>query len=166
MAENAGKPERSPLSELSSRLDAARKDAALDGDPPDEQRGRALGQGFSLGSELLAAMIVGPLLGLGLDRLTGTGPWGLIGGIFLGFAAGVLNVSRAMKAAANSMPSMRACEVLKGCQMSLVQSRSAQLTAHCQLIRLSTRVRKARRSQRSAPGVPVRPINRSSKALR
>lgn len=97
MAENAGKPDPSPLSELSSRLDAARKDAAPDTATDGEQRGRALGQGFRLGSELLAAMIVGPLLGLGLDRLAGTAPWGLIGGIFLGFAAGVLNVSRAMK---------------------------------------------------------------------
>lgn len=97
MAENAGKPDPSPLSELSSRLDAARKDAAPDAATAGERRGRALGQGFRVGSELLAAMIVGPLLGLGLDRLAGTGPWGLIGGIILGFAAGVLNVSRAMK---------------------------------------------------------------------
>jgi ATP synthase protein I len=100
MAENAGTPDPSPLSELSSRLEAARRVAALDGEGADGQRGRALGQGFRLGSELLAAMIVGPLLGLGLDRFAGTAPWGLIGGIFLGFAAGVLNVSRAMKATA------------------------------------------------------------------
>lgn len=97
MAENAGKPEPSPLSELSSRLDAARRSAAGSDEPGGETRGRALGQGFRLGSELLAAMIVGPLLGLGLDRIAGTAPWGLIGGIFVGFAAGVLNVSRAMK---------------------------------------------------------------------
>lgn len=69
----------------------------MDGEIDGQHRGRAMGAGFRLGSELLAAMIVGPLLGLGLDRLAGTSPWGLIGGIFLGFAAGVLNVSRAMK---------------------------------------------------------------------
>lgn len=97
MAENAGKPDPSPLSELSSRLDAARQAQAQGDDAADQQRGRALGQGFRLGSELLAAMIVGPLLGLGLDRLAGSAPWGLIGGIFVGFAAGVINVSRAMK---------------------------------------------------------------------
>lgn len=97
MAENAGKPDPSPLSELSSRLDAARKDQAQGERDAGQQRGRALGKGFRLGSELLAAMIVGPLLGLGLDRLAGTAPWGLVGGIFVGFAAGVLNVSRAMK---------------------------------------------------------------------
>ncbi len=97
MAENAGKPDPSPLSELSSRLDAARQKQAQGEKDGDQNRGRALGQGFRLGSELLAAMIVGPLLGLGLDRLAGSAPWGLIGGIFVGFAAGVINVSRAMK---------------------------------------------------------------------
>lgn len=97
MAERAGTSDPPPLNDLSSRLDAARKDAALDGEIDGQHHGRAMGAGFRLGSELLAAMIVGPLLGLGLDRLAGTSPWGLIGGIFLGFAAGVLNVSRAMK---------------------------------------------------------------------
>jgi ATP synthase protein I len=100
LAECAGTSDPPPLNDLSSRLDAARKDAALDGETDGQHRGRAMGAGFRLGSELLAAMIVGPLLGLGLDRLAGTSPWGLIGGIFLGFAAGVLNVSRAMKATA------------------------------------------------------------------
>jgi ATP synthase protein I len=97
MTENAGKPDPSPLSELSSRIDAARQQKVQGEGAADQNRGRALGQGFRLGSELLAAMIVGPLLGLGLDRLAGSAPWGLIGGIFLGFAAGVLNVARAMK---------------------------------------------------------------------
>jgi len=97
MAENAGTPEPSPLDDFSSRLEAERQSKAPAGAKAEEKRGRALGQGFRLGSELLAAMIVGPLLGLGLDRLAGIAPWGLVGGIFLGFAAGVLNVSRAMK---------------------------------------------------------------------
>ncbi len=97
MTENAGKPDPSPLSEFSSRLDAARGRQVQSEETADQSRSRALGQGFRLGSELLAAMIVGPLLGLGVDRLAGSAPWGLIGGIFVGFAAGVINVSRAMK---------------------------------------------------------------------
>lgn len=97
MAEYADTPDLPPLDELSSRLKAARKDAALDAEAAGQNRGRAIGSGFRLGSELLAAMIVGPLLGLALDRLAGISPWGLIGGIFVGFAAGVMNVSRAMK---------------------------------------------------------------------
>lgn len=100
LAEYPGTSDPPPLDDLSSRLDAARKDAALEQVSDSQHRGRAMGTGFRLGSELLAAMIVGPLLGLGLDRLAGTSPWGLVGGVFLGFAAGVLNVSRAMKATA------------------------------------------------------------------
>ncbi len=95
MADDAGKQDPPPLDEFSSRLDAAQKQAA----PEDgsAQRGQAIGKGFRLGSELLAAMIVGPLLGLVVDRFAGTSPWGLIGGILLGFAAGVRNVASAMK---------------------------------------------------------------------
>lgn len=84
-----------PLDDLSSRLDAARKAHAPDAE--NGERSQVIGRGFRLGSELLAAMIVGPLLGLGVDRLAGTSPWGLIGGILIGFAAGVRNVARAMK---------------------------------------------------------------------
>lgn len=51
-----------------------------------------------VGSELLAGLFVGAILGLGLDTLFGTKPLWLLVGIFLGFAAGVLNVSRAFKA--------------------------------------------------------------------
>ena len=49
----------------------------------------------------MAGLIVGSLLGLGLDTFFGTKPFLLLVGIFLGFAAGVLNVSRALKASAS-----------------------------------------------------------------
>lgn len=52
-----------------------------------------------LGSELLAGLIIGALLGLGLDTLFDTKPWLLLVGIFFGFAAGVSNVNRALKKA-------------------------------------------------------------------
>lgn len=51
-------------------------------------------QGIRLSSEFLAAIVVGIVLGLGLDQLVGTKPWGLIFFLFIGFAAGVLNVLR------------------------------------------------------------------------
>lgn len=56
-----------------------------------------MGRAFRVASELLAALIVGALLGLGLDRLFETAPWLLLLGILLGFAAGILNVARALK---------------------------------------------------------------------
>ena len=91
------------LDAFSKRLDAARSaHGGEDAARAMEDRageGRALGQGFRLASELLAAMIVGPALGWVVDWFAGTSPFGLLAGIFLGFAAGIRNVSRAMKAA-------------------------------------------------------------------
>lgn len=46
----------------------------------------------------MAGLLVGALLGLGLDEAFGTKPFWLLAGILFGFAAGVLNVSRAFKA--------------------------------------------------------------------
>ncbi len=59
-------------------------------------QGTALGKGMRVGSELLAALLVAGALGYGLDRLIGTLPWFMLFGIFIGFAAGILNVQRAM----------------------------------------------------------------------
>ncbi len=97
MSDPAGKHDPSPLDEFSSRLEAARKVANPNAEDADATRGRAMGKGFRLASELLAAMIVGPALGLGLDQLAGTSPWGLVGGILVGFAAGIRNVAQTMK---------------------------------------------------------------------
>ena len=96
MADDAGKQDPPSLDAFSKRLDAARRRRD---DATNEQavRGEALGQGFRVASELLAALIVGAGLGLGLDALAGWSPFGLLAGICVGFAAGVMNVSRALK---------------------------------------------------------------------
>lgn len=52
------------------------------------------GQALRLGSEFVAAILVGSAIGWAVDRLLGTGPFGLIVFLLLGFAAGVLNVLR------------------------------------------------------------------------
>jgi ATP synthase protein I len=44
--------------------------------------------------ELVSTLAVGLLIGWALDRWLGTGPWLLIAGLFLGAAAGALNVYR------------------------------------------------------------------------
>lgn len=66
---------------------------------PEEEREKqgmpsGAAQAIKLSSEFLAAAIVGIVLGLGFDQLVGVSPWGLIVFLFLGFAAGVLNVLR------------------------------------------------------------------------
>ena len=96
MAEDAGKQDPPSLEEFQKRLDAARG-GAENAELPRAGTGQGMGKAFRLSSELLAGLAVGLVLGWGFDRLLGTSPWGLVGGIFIGFAAGVINVSRAMQ---------------------------------------------------------------------
>ncbi len=49
-----------------------------------------------IGVELVAALIVGVAIGIGLDRWLGTTPWLMVVFIVLGAAAGILNVVRVM----------------------------------------------------------------------
>ncbi|MCZ2203904.1 AtpZ/AtpI family protein [Bartonella sp. A05] len=51
---------------------------------------------IKLSSEFLASVVVGVVLGLGFDQLAGSLPWGLIFFLFLGFAAGILNILRSV----------------------------------------------------------------------
>jgi ATP synthase protein I len=53
-----------------------------------------MGRGFQLSSELIAGVVVGALIGWGIDRLLSTSPFGLIVFLLLGFTAGVVNVIR------------------------------------------------------------------------
>ncbi|QRM54498.1 AtpZ/AtpI family protein [Sinorhizobium sp. BG8] len=76
--------------------DAAEERAA------DSRKGYAVA--MKLSSEFVAAIIVGALLGYLLDRFAGTGPWGMIVLLLLGFCAGVLNVLRSAGKVASPHP--------------------------------------------------------------
>ena len=54
-----------------------------------------LSRGLRLGSEFIAAILVGAGIGWLLDLWLKTGPWLLLVFLMVGFAAGVLNVTRA-----------------------------------------------------------------------
>ena len=60
-----------------------------------EERGSYMGNAFKLGTELVAAVAVGTIIGFILDGWFGTKPWLIIIFFFLGAAAGMLNVIRA-----------------------------------------------------------------------
>ena len=60
-----------------------------------EKRGSFMGTAFKLGTELVAAVGVGTIIGFILDSWFGTKPWLIIIFFFLGAAAGMLNVIRA-----------------------------------------------------------------------
>jgi ATP synthase protein I len=54
-----------------------------------------LGQAVRIGTELLAALIVGGGLGWAIDTyLMDSGPWGMVGGLILGAVTGVRNAYR------------------------------------------------------------------------
>jgi ATP synthase protein I len=55
-----------------------------------------LGQAFRVGTELLAALIVGGGLGWAADAyLFDSAPWGMVIGLILGVTAGIRNAMRA-----------------------------------------------------------------------
>ena len=60
-----------------------------------QKRGSFMGNAFKLGTELVAAVGVGTIIGFILDSWFGTKPWLIIIFFFLGAAAGILNVIRA-----------------------------------------------------------------------
>ena len=59
-----------------------------------EKRGSFMGSAFKLGTELVAAVAVGTIIGFILDSWFDTKPWLIIIFFFLGSAAGMLNVIR------------------------------------------------------------------------
>jgi ATP synthase protein I len=84
------KPPEDALSDLRRRVDAVRREGASHPPPPQSPASLAL----RFGGEFGAAVIVGALLGYGVDHFLHTSPWGLLIGLMLGFATGVVNVVR------------------------------------------------------------------------
>jgi len=90
-ADDAVQPE---LNEFSNRLDKAQKIRAKKEAPvPRPNHGAAM----RLGSDFLAGIIVGGLLGWGIDQTFGTSPWGLIICLGLGFFTGTRLAIRSAK---------------------------------------------------------------------
>ena len=88
------------------RLKAARKTAIDQGilDPhesdemsqSDEAQMAGFGAAYKMGIELVAGVVVGLIIGIPLDKAFDTQPLFLIVFLFLGFAAGLLNVFRSV----------------------------------------------------------------------
>lgn len=78
--------------ELQRRSDQKSAEDAGSRRPRSDASGLAMA--MRVGSEFIAAVIVGAVIGWGVDRLAGSAPWGMIVFLMLGFVAGVLNVMR------------------------------------------------------------------------
>lgn len=92
-----GGKSRSETSDLATRIAKAR------GQRPGEENSSTgskmhmtnHGRAVRLGSEFIAAVLVGAVMGYGLDQWLGTEPWLMLVMLLFGFGAGVLNVTRA-----------------------------------------------------------------------
>ena len=81
--------------DFKTRLKIAKSKIKKQLDEEDEKRGTLMGNAFKLGTELVAAVAVGTIIGFILDNWFDTKPWLIIIFFFLGAAAGMLNVIRA-----------------------------------------------------------------------
>ena len=80
--------------DFKTRLKIAKSKIKKDILSDSEKRGSFMGTAFKLGTELVAAVGVGTIIGFILDNWFGTKPWLIIIFFFLGAAAGMLNVIR------------------------------------------------------------------------
>ncbi len=60
-----------------------------------------LGIAFKMSTEMVAAVVVGTIIGFILDNWFGTKPWLILIFFFVGVAAGILNVVRTAKSMQN-----------------------------------------------------------------
>ena len=80
--------------QLNDRLKNARKKLKVEKENPQTSN---IGQAFKLSTELVAAVLVGTIIGFILDNWFDTKPWLIIIFFFFGVVAGILNVIRSAK---------------------------------------------------------------------
>ena len=83
--------------DFKTRLKSAKKALLKNTNNEEDSRGRFMGSAFRLGTELVASVVVGTIIGFILDNWFGTKPWFIIIFFFLGVTAGILNVIRVAK---------------------------------------------------------------------
>ena len=80
--------------EFKTRLKIAKSKIKNEVQSDSEKRGSFMGSAFKLGTELVASVAVGTIIGFILDSWFDTKPWLIIIFFFLGAAAGMLSVIR------------------------------------------------------------------------
>lgn len=96
-AENGTSPRQSETSELAARIRKAQEARkAANGSQQASRQGdmSTLARGLRIGAEFVAAILVGSGIGYLIDMFAGTSPWALLIMFMVGFAAGIVNVTR------------------------------------------------------------------------
>ena len=83
--------------DFKTRLKIAKKQFLKDKSEDANKKGMFMGSAFRLGTELVAAVVVGTIIGFILDNWFDTKPWFIIIFFFIGVIAGMLNVIRTEK---------------------------------------------------------------------
>ena len=83
--------------DFKTRLKIAKDQFLKNEEKENKSKGLFMGSAFRLGTELVAAAVVGTIIGFILDNWFGTKPWLIIVFFFIGSAAGMLNITRAAK---------------------------------------------------------------------
>jgi ATP synthase protein I len=91
------------LERLAARVAEVKQDRAARGPKVAIDRS-GMSLGLRMASEFASAILVGGLLGYGVDFLAKSSPWALLGGLGLGFAAGTVNIVRAARQMAAAHP--------------------------------------------------------------
>ena len=85
------------FSELSTRLKIAKKKASKNSFTNNKKSSAALGAALKLSTEMVAAVLVGSIIGFILDNWFDSKPWLTVIFFFAGAAAGISNVIRSAK---------------------------------------------------------------------
>jgi ATP synthase protein I len=91
------------LDDLAARVAMVKKDRDERGPKVAVDRS-GMSLGLRMASEFASAILVGGLLGYGVDFLLKSTPWALMGGLAIGFAAGTVNIVRAARQMAAANP--------------------------------------------------------------
>jgi ATP synthase protein I len=80
------------VSDLTARADALQK--RTERPEAAAPHGAAVNQAYRIIAELFGGVLVGLAVGFGVDQLFDTAPWGLLGGVLIGFALAVYMARR------------------------------------------------------------------------
>ena len=80
-----------------TRLEIAKKKISNKNTSSKNEKNSNFGEAFKMSTELVAAVVVGTIIGFILDEWFGTKPWLILIVFFVGVIAGILNVIKSAK---------------------------------------------------------------------
>jgi len=86
-----------PKDQFKTRLEIAKNKILKKTNISKQSSSSNLGVAFKMSTEMVAAVVVGTIIGFILDNWFGTKPWLILIFFFVGVAAGILNVIRSAK---------------------------------------------------------------------